>query len=339
LDQPEILGGIVTKSLSIHPRIGNPPPRIAEVTSGMLNSIGLANIGIEQFLIEKEEFLSAYGGKVIVNIAGRKDEEYIAAVKKLTDKSWIAAFEINVSCPNVSEGGIEVGKDPHILGQLVGKLRAATDKFLIIKLSPNVTDIRILATAAQKSGADALSMINTVYGAAIDIKTRRPKINTVVGGFSGPAIKPIALAHIIKTYQEVDIPIIGIGGSSSGADVVEFMLAGARAVQIGTANFFNIRNLPGKFWHFWNNIVWRIKSVVCKTSLAGKSLSLNAIVLAFLLFWLLSCTSAPRYLYTSPKTGATIKDNNVTLLLKDSKRTAISDSLILWRGISRQADL
>jgi len=239
LINPEILGGIVTKSLSIHPRIGNPPPRIAEVTSGMLNSIGLANIGIEQFLIEKEEFLSAYGGKVIVNIAGRKDEEYIAAVKKLTDKSWIAAFEINVSCPNVSEGGIEFGKDPHILGQLVGKLRAATDKFLIIKLSPNVTDIRILATAAQKSGADALSMINTVYGAAIDIKTRRPKINTVVGGFSGPAIKPIALAHIIKTYQEVDIPIIGIGGISSGADVVEFMLAGARAVQIGTANFFN----------------------------------------------------------------------------------------------------
>lgn len=239
LINPEILGGIVTKSLSIHPRIGNPPPRIAEVTSGMLNSIGLANIGIEQFLIEKEEFLSAYGGKVIVNIAGRKDEEYIAAVKKLTDKSWIAAFEINVSCPNVSEGGIEFGKDPHILGQLVGKLRAATDKFLIIKLSPNVTDIRILATAAQKSGADALSMINTVYGAAIDIKTWRPKINTVVGGFSGPAIKPIALAHIIKTYQEVDIPIIGIGGISSGADVVEFMLAGARAVQIGTANFFN----------------------------------------------------------------------------------------------------
>jgi dihydroorotate dehydrogenase (NAD+) catalytic subunit len=239
LINPEILGGIVTKSLSIHPRIGNPPPRIAEVTSGMLNSIGLANIGIEQFLIEKEEFLSAYGGKVIVNIAGRKDEEYIAAVKKLTDKSWIAAFEINVSCPNVSEGGIEFGKDPHILGQLVRKLRAATDKFLIIKLSPNVTDIRILATAAQKSGADALSMINTVYGAAIDIKTRRPKINTVVGGFSGPAIKPIALAHIIKTYQEVDIPIIGIGGISSGADVVEFMLAGARAVQIGTANFFN----------------------------------------------------------------------------------------------------
>ncbi len=239
LINPEILGGIVTKSLSIHPRIGNPPPRIAEVTSGMLNSIGLANIGIEQFLIEKEEFLSAYGGKVIVNIAGRKDEEYIAAVKKLTDKSWIAAFEINVSCPNVSEGGIEFGKDPHILGQLVRKLRAATDKFLIIKLSPNVTDIRILATAAQKSGADALSMINTVYGAAIDIKTWRPKINTVVGGFSGPAIKPIALAHIIKTYQEVDIPIIGIGGISSGADVVEFMLAGARAVQIGTANFFN----------------------------------------------------------------------------------------------------
>jgi len=239
LADPEVFGGIVTKSLSLQPRVGNPPPCIAEVTAGMLNSIGLANIGVEQFIAEKEEFLSTYGGQVIVNIAGRKDEEYVETVRKLEGKSWIAAFEINVSCPNVTEGGIEFGKDPLILGQLVSKLREATAKFLIIKLSPNVTDIRLLATAAQQNGADAVSMINTVYGAAIDIRTRRPKINTVIGGFSGPAIKPIAIAQIIKTYKEVDIPIIGIGGISNGADVVEFLLAGAYAVQIGTANFSN----------------------------------------------------------------------------------------------------
>lgn len=239
LIDPELYGGIVTKSISLEPRVGNPPPRIAEVTSGMLNSIGLANIGVDKFLEEKGEFLAAYGGKVIVNIAGRKDEEYVQVVKKLSDRQWIAAFEINVSCPNVSEGGIEFGRDPLILGQLVKKLRHATDKFLIIKLSPNVTDIRVLALAAQENGADAISMINTVYGAAIDIHTRRPKLNTVVGGLSGPAVKPIALAHIIKTYKEVDIPIIGIGGISCGADVIEFLLAGAHAVQIGTANFFN----------------------------------------------------------------------------------------------------
>lgn len=239
LVDPELYGGIVTKSLSLHPRIGNPPPRITEVSSGMLNSIGLANIGVDRFLAEKEEFLSVYGGKVIINIAGRKETEYIQVIRKLEARQWIAAFEINVSCPNVSEGGIEFGKDPQILSQLVRKIRDVTDKFLIIKLSPNVTDIRILALAAQQSGADALSMINTVYGAAIDIRTRRPKINTVIGGLSGPAIKPIAIAQILKTYKEVDIPIIGIGGISNGADVIEFMLAGACAVQIGMANFYN----------------------------------------------------------------------------------------------------
>ncbi|HPC36061.1 MAG TPA: dihydroorotate dehydrogenase [Candidatus Marinimicrobia bacterium] len=239
LVNPELYGGIVTKSITLKPRAGNPPPRIAEVTSGMLNSIGLANIGVDKFLEEKAEFLADYGGKVIVNIAGSKEDEYVKVIKKLSDRQWIAAFEINVSCPNVTEGGIEFGKDPSILGRLVRKLRNTTDKFLIIKLSPNVTDIRVLALAAQENGADALSMINTVYGAAIDIYTRRPKINTVVGGLSGPAIKPIALANILKTYKEVDIPIIGIGGISCGADVIEFLLAGAYAVQIGTANFYN----------------------------------------------------------------------------------------------------
>ncbi|MFH1212846.1 MAG: dihydroorotate dehydrogenase, partial [Candidatus Neomarinimicrobiota bacterium] len=239
LVDPELFGGIVTKSLSLNPRVGNPPPRIAETPSGMLNSIGLANVGVDQFIARQEELLSGYSGKVIVNIAGRREEEYAQVIRKLEEKKWIAAFEINVSCPNVNEGGIEFGKDPLILGRLVRKLRDATDKFLIVKLSPNVTDIRILATAAQKNGADALSMINTVYGAAIDIRTRKPKLNTVIGGLSGPAIRPIAIAYILKTVKAVDIPIIGIGGISNGADVIEFLLAGARAVQIGTANFFN----------------------------------------------------------------------------------------------------
>lgn len=239
LVDPELYGGIVTKSISLNPRIGNPPPRIAEVTSGMLNSIGLANVGVAQFLAEKEEFLANYRGKVIVNVVGSDEDEYLQVIRKLESRQWISAYEINVSCPNVRQGGIAFGQDAQILGRLVQKLRGITDKFLIIKLTPNVTDIRIMALAAQKNGADALSLINTVYGSAIDINTRRPKISTVIGGFSGPAIKPIAIAQILKTYKEVDIPIIGIGGISNGADVIEFLLAGARAVQIGTANFYN----------------------------------------------------------------------------------------------------
>lgn len=239
LVDPELYGGIVTKSISLNPRIGNPPPRIAEVTSGMLNSIGLANVGVARFVAEKEEFLANYRGKVIVNVVGSDEDEYLQVIRKLESRQWISAIEINVSCPNVRQGGIAFGQDAQILGRLVQKLRGITDKFLIIKLTPNVTDIRIMALAAQKNGADALSLINTVYGSAIDINTRRPKISTVIGGFSGPAIKPIAIAQILKTYKEVDIPIIGIGGISNGADVIEFLLAGARAVQIGTANFYN----------------------------------------------------------------------------------------------------
>ncbi len=235
----ELYGGIVTKSLTLKPREGNPPPRIVETPSGMINSIGLANIGVDLFLEEKADFLKIYRGKVIINIAGRTDFEYCEILKLLTEENWIDGFEINVSCPNVSEGGIEFGTDPKILSNLTRKLRDLTDKFLMIKLSPNVTDIRIPAETTQKCGADAVSMINTVYGSAIDINTKKPLINSVIGGLSGPAIKPIAIANIIKAYQVIDIPIIGIGGISRGEDVIEFMLAGASAVQLGTVHFYN----------------------------------------------------------------------------------------------------
>jgi len=235
----ELYGGIVTKSLTLKPRKGNPPPRVIETPCGMINSIGLANIGVDSFLEEKSEFFKKYSGKVVVNIAGRTELEYYEILKRLTENNWIDGFEINVSCPNVSEGGIEFGTDPKILRKLVLKLRDLTDKFLIIKLSPNVTDIRILAETSQECGADAVSMINTVYGSAIDINTKKPLINSVIGGLSGPAIKPIAIANIIKAYQVIDIPIIGIGGINSGEDVIEFMLAGASAVQLGTVHFYN----------------------------------------------------------------------------------------------------
>ncbi len=235
----DYLGGLVTKSITLMPRAGNPPPRITETPAGMLNSIGLANIGVDAFLESKVPFYRQLNKKVIVNIAGSKPEEYIAVLEKLTTQDWVAAFEINVSCPNVKEGGIEFGKDPVVLGNLVRQLRALTGKFLIIKLTPNVTDIVSLALSGQENGADALSLINTVYGAAIDIYTRRPKIHTVIGGLSGPAIKPIALAHLIKVHRAVSLPLIGIGGISNGADVIEFMLAGASAVELGTVNFYN----------------------------------------------------------------------------------------------------
>jgi len=232
-------GGIITKSLSLEPRIGNPPPRIVETASGMINSIGLANIGLNAFLKEKAPYLRELKSKVFVNIAARTEEEFCDVIKALEREKWIAGYEINVSCPNVKEGGIAFGTDPNVLQRLTRRLREATERFLIIKLSPNVTDIARMAEIVQECNVDAVSMINTLYGAAIDIQSRMPKINTVIGGLSGPAIKPVALAHIIKARKVIDIPIIGIGGISTGADVIEFMLAGATAVQLGTVNFFN----------------------------------------------------------------------------------------------------
>lgn len=232
-------GAIVTKSLSLEPRAGNPAPRIAETPSGMLNSIGLANIGLSAFLAEKKPFLSTLNTKVIVNIAARTEAEFIAVIERLDAEDWLTAYEINVSCPNVKQGGIAFGTDPLVLKKLCAALRRTTKRFLIIKLTPNVTDIARMARIAEDSGADAISLINTLYGAAINIQTRKPKINTVIGGLSGPAIKPIALANIIRVFSAVSVPIIGIGGICNGEDVIEFILAGATAVQLGTVNFMN----------------------------------------------------------------------------------------------------
>jgi len=232
-------GGIVTKSLSLNPRAGNPPPRIVETPCGMINSIGLANIGLEAFLKEKKEPLKKYKGKLIVNIAGETKQEFIKVIEILNKENWIDGYEINVSCPNVKKGGIAFGTNPEVLYQLSSAIRKATDKFLIIKLSPNVTDIGKIAIQAQEAGADAVSLVNTFYGAAIDIETWQPKINSVIGGLSGPAIKPAAIAKLINARKALDIPIIGIGGIATGEDVVEFMLAGASAVELGTVHFFN----------------------------------------------------------------------------------------------------
>jgi dihydroorotate dehydrogenase (NAD+) catalytic subunit len=267
----ERYGGIITKTLTLKPLIGNPPPRIVETPCGMINSIGLANIGVDDFIKEKSDFLKNYSNCVIASIGGSSEDEYCKTLKKLDSEYWIDGFEINVSCPNVQEGSIVFGTDKEILAGLIRKLRDTTEKFLIVKLTPNVTDIRIFAEISQECGADAVSMINTVYGSAIDIYTRKPLINTVIGGLSGPAIKPIALSNVIKTYEVIDIPIIGIGGIQSGEDVIEFMLAGASAVEIGTAHFFNpaiINNvLPFLEKYCSQNNITKLEKIVGKAEI------------------------------------------------------------------------
>lgn len=235
------LGGIVTKSVTLKPREGNPAPRIAETSSGMLNSIGLANLGVDKFCQEKIPYLNNLKTNVIVNIAGSTFEEYIRTLEILESykNSNHIGYEINISCPNVKQGGMEFGVNPDMTEQLAAKLRKLTDKLLIMKLSPNVTYIQDIAKAAENGGADALSAINTVVGMGIDIYNKKPKLYTTMGGLSGPAIKPIAIANVHKVYNAVSIPIIGIGGISSSKDVIEFILAGADLVQIGTHNYTN----------------------------------------------------------------------------------------------------
>ncbi|MGH2567503.1 MAG: dihydroorotate dehydrogenase [Bacteroidota bacterium] len=233
------LGGLVTKSLSWKPRDGNPPPRIAETPSGMLNSIGLANIGVHKFIEEKLPYLRKQHTSVVVNIAASTVEEYCDVLSLLEQQEGVDAFEINVSCPNVKEGGLSFGTDCNMVKEITSRLRSLTDKPLIIKLTPNVTHISEFARAAAEAGADAVSVINTVVGMAVDVKSRKPKLSTVTGGLSGPAIKPIALAKVYEVAQTVDIPIIGMGGISHADDAIEFLLAGASAVQVGTMNFID----------------------------------------------------------------------------------------------------
>jgi dihydroorotate dehydrogenase (NAD+) catalytic subunit len=231
------LGGIFTKSLSWKPRAGNPPQRIVETASGMLNSIGLANIGVHTFIEQKLPYLRKLDTRIIPNIAASSLQEYCDVLELLEEQEGIAAYEINVSCPNVKEGGLNFGTDCSMTGKITASLRKLTNKTLIIKLTPNVTHISEFARTVEAEGADAVSVINTLIGMAIDIKTRKPKLSTVTGGLSGPAIKPVALAKVYEVAKSVKIPVFGVGGIASAEDAIEFLLAGATAVQIGTMNF------------------------------------------------------------------------------------------------------
>jgi len=233
------LGGFSIKGLSLKPKAGNPVPRVIETSSGMLNAIGLENIGLEAFLSEKLPQLKNFNTRIIINFFGDTTQEYVAMARALSDVERLDALEINVSCPNVEKGGSQFSSDPEVLTEVVSSVRKATGKFLIVKLSPNVTDITLLAKAAENAGADALSVCNTFVGMSIDLKTRKPHLANRTGGLSGPAIKPLALNLVYQTVRAVQIPVIGIGGISSGEDAVEFLLAGAKAVQIGTANFID----------------------------------------------------------------------------------------------------
>ena len=233
------LGAIITKSLSLKGRPGNPPPRIVETPSGMLNSIGLANIGVHRFITEKLPFLRALSTTVVGNIAASSIDEYCAVLDILEETGDIDAYEINVSCPNVREGGLTFGTSCPMTAEITKRLRSRTKKPLIIKLTPNVAHISEFARAVEAEGANAVSVINTLIGMAIDIKTRRPLLATVTGGLSGPAIRPVALAKVYETARAVKIPVIGIGGIMNADDAIEFFLAGATAVQVGTANFID----------------------------------------------------------------------------------------------------
>lgn len=232
------LGGLITKSITRHPREGHPPPRIAETPAGMLNAIGLANIGVERFCAEKLPFLGKLNTAVIVSIAGSSFNEYREVMEVIEARQpSIGGYEINISCPNVKEGGLEFGIRADMTAELTRSLRQLTERFLMVKLSPNVTDIGEIALAAQAGGADAVSAINTVLGMGVDPGTGKFQLSTGTGGLSGPAIKPIALAAVYKITRAVTIPVIGIGGIMSTEDVVAFIRAGAHAVQIGTANY------------------------------------------------------------------------------------------------------
>ena len=230
------LGAVVTKGVSSEPWTGNPTPRVAEVTAGMLNAIGLQNPGIDVFVKRDIPFLKQYDTNIIVNVCGHSVDEYIDAVEKLSDQD-IAMMEINVSCPNVKAGALQFGQDAKVLEAVTKELKAHTKKPIIMKLSPNVTSIKDMAMAAEAGGADAISLINTLIGMKIDIYRKNFVLANKTGGFSGPAVKPVAVRMVYEASHAVKIPIIGMGGIATGEDAVEFLMAGATAVSIGTANF------------------------------------------------------------------------------------------------------
>jgi dihydroorotate dehydrogenase (NAD+) catalytic subunit len=233
------LGAVIVKGISLHPRDGNPPPRIAETACGMLNAIGLQNVGVDRFIREKMPYLAALGVPVIVNILGDSLEEYAEITARLAGVPGVAGIEVNISCPNVAKGGVAFGTDPQMAAAATAAVKARAAVPVMVKLSPNVTDITVIARAVEDAGADSVSLINTLIGMAINLKSRRPALANICGGLSGPAIKPVALRMVYQVAAAVKIPVIGIGGITCATDALEFLLAGATAVQIGTANFVN----------------------------------------------------------------------------------------------------
>ena len=231
------LGGVLVKGTTLHPRQGNPYPRMAETPSGMLNAVGLQNKGVDYFCEHIYPTISGYDTAMIVNVSGSQVEDYIKTAEKINALERIPAIELNISCPNVKEGGMAFGVTCAGAASVVRAVRAVYDKTLIVKLSPNVTDITEIARAVEAEGADSISMINTLLGMAIDAEKRRPVLSTITGGLSGPAVKPIALRMVWQTAQAVKVPIIGMGGIASATDAIEFLLAGASAVEVGTYNF------------------------------------------------------------------------------------------------------
>lgn len=248
------LGGFVVKGLSREPIEGNPPPRLVETAAGMLNSIGLQNIGVRAFVAEKLPRLAQLDTAVFANVFGYQPEDYVEVLEALEDSEGLAGYELNVSCPNTKCGGMQFAADPRLLSEVVGMARKAVRRRpLIVKLSPNVTDIAQMARAAEEAGADALSLVNTVVGLAVNARARRPRLGAGFGGLSGPAIKPIALRMVYQASQAVKIPVVGLGGIAGGEDVAEFLIAGAVAVQVGTATFWDPRRpqeLVGEFQKF-----------------------------------------------------------------------------------------
>jgi len=235
------LGAIVVKGLSLKPRLGNPPPRIMETASGMLNAVGLQNIGVDVFIEEKLPFLQKHDVAVIANIYGESYLEYQKVARKLSSVKGVHALEVNVSCPNVKKGGLSFGADPKAAAEVTRRVKGETNLPVIVKLTPNVTDIAAIAQAVEKAGADAVSLINTLAGMSVDLKTRMSHLKNITGGLSGPAIKPVALRMVWQVVKRVSIPVIGIGGIMNAEDALEFLILGAKAVQIGTANFINPR--------------------------------------------------------------------------------------------------
>lgn len=237
----EKLGAIVVKAVTLNPTLGNPPPRIVEVNGGMINSIGLQNEGIGNFIEKKIPLVREYGVPIIVNIAGSTVKEYKELAHRLDKIPEVSAIEINISCPNVKEGGMQFGTDPKWTNTVVKNVRSVTEKTVITKLTPNVTDIVKIAESAADAGSDAISLVNTFKAMAVDVESRRPKIAAVTGGLSGPCIKPIALRMVWEVCEKIDLPVIGMGGIVTANDALEFLIVGATAVAIGTANFINPR--------------------------------------------------------------------------------------------------